>query len=292
MSPVTLQMLPLGQEFGSYVRNLINNYTDLAVESFQVSPRWALFSGEASSLHATGIVRNQGNLAASSFWVRLTSDGSTVQQWQVPGLSPRHGGNDTFLVDHRWQSLITGDRTLVLTADSAGQVGEPCDPNNVFSVTLSAPPVTDLSVTNMAMSPAVITGSTSTIRLMADVSNLGARGTAAGQVVARFWDGQPGAGGVLLHTQTIRRGSSANLTTVSFDWQGFTPGQHTVVVEVAQVSEDANPANNRQQLTIFVPYGQSFAYIPLLTRADDRTPNDANPAELLPQRSRFDALLQ
>lgn len=288
MSPVTLQMLPLGQEFGNYVRNLTSSYTDLVVAAFQVAPDWALFAGEQSTLRATGTVRNLGNRAAGSFGVRLASDATTVQQWQVPGLSPRHGGNDTFTVDHSWRSVITGQRTLTLIADSAGQVGEPCDPNNTASLVLTAPPVTDMTVTNLATTPAVITGNTTALRLAADVSNLGARGTAAGQVVVRFWDGQPGAGGVLLHSRTIQRGSNANLTTVNYDWQGFSRGRHIVVVEVAPVTEETNLANNRQQLEIFIPHGQNFAYVPAMVRSHGRAVDqDPDAATMLPDRSTF-----
>lgn len=286
MSPETLQMLPLGQEFGNYVRNLASSYTDLTVAAFQVSPDWALFAGEESTLRATGVIRNLGNRAAGSFWVRLASDSTTVQQWQVAGLSPRHGGNDTFSVDHSWRAVMTGQRTLTLTADSAGQVGEPCDPNNAASVVLTAAQVTDMTVTNLATTPAVVTGNTTTLRLTADVSNLGARGTAAGQVVVRFWDGQPGAGGVLLHSRTIQRGSNANLTTVYYDWRGFAPGRHSIVVEVAPVTEETNVANNRQQIEIFVPHGGNYAYMPVLTRSIARAPEgDPDQVALLPEWS-------
>lgn len=288
MSPITLQMLPLGQDFSDYVRNLVGAYTDLTVAAFDVSPSWALFAGEASTLHATGTVRNLGNRAAGSFWVNLASDGSTVRQWLVPGLSPRYGSNDTFIADHSWQTVVNGPRVLTLTADSAGQVGEPCDPNNTMSVTLSAPPVTDMALSDLAMTPPVVTASTTTLRLTANVANLGARGTAAGQVVVRFWDGQPGAGGVQFHSRTIQRGSNANLTTVSYDWQGFGPGRHTVVVEVVPVAEETNQANNRQQMDIFVPYGQNFAFMPVLVRSSGRAvAADAGQGSMMADRSGF-----
>lgn len=288
MNPYTHQMLPLGQEFSNYVRNLASTYTDLTVDAFQVSPDWALFAGEASTLHATGVIRNLGNRAAGSFVVRLDSDNAIVRQWQVAGLSPRYGGNDSFTADHSWQAVMTGPRTLTLTADSAGQVGEPCDPNNMVSITLSAPPITDLAISNVTMTPAVVTGNTTTLRLTADVSNLGARGTAAGQVVVRFWDGQPGVGGMLLHSRTIQRGSNANLTTIAYDWQGFTPGPHSVVIEVVPVAEESNQVNNRQQMDIFVPYGQNFAFMPVLVRSLGSTVGeDTGQASLLSDRSDF-----
>lgn len=288
MNPLTHQMLPLGQEFGNYVRNLVSTYTDLTVASFQVSPDWALFAGEASTLRATGVVRNLGNRAAGSFGVRLDSDNSIVRQWQVPGLSPRYGSNDSFTVDHSWQATVTGQRNLTLTADSAGQVGEPCDPNNTVSLTLNAPPVTDMAVSDLTMTPSVVTGATTTLRLTADVSNLGARGTAAGQVVVRFWDGQPEAGGVLLHSRPIQRGSNANVTALFYDWQGFAPGRHSVMVEVVPVAEETNQGNNRQQMDIFVPHGQNFAFVPVLVRSLGGTVGeDAGQAPLASDRSDF-----
>ena len=231
MSSVNLQLLPLGQEFGNYVSNLVSHYADIAVEGFQATAKWALFSNEASSLQATGWVQNMGDRPTGSFWVRLDSNGAMLQQWQVPGLSPRHGGNDRVLIDHSWQAQITAPPQLTLQADLAGQVGEPCDPNNTRTFTFPAIQQPDLAVASLAMTPAILTGSTTSIRLSATAANIAAHGTSDNQVRVRFWDGEPGAGGTLLHTRVIERGSNANVTTVSYDWRGFAPGPHTVVVE-------------------------------------------------------------
>jgi hypothetical protein len=267
MSPVNLQLLPLGQEFGNYVRNLVSHYADVAVEGFQASAQWALFSNEASLLQATGWVQNMGDRPTGSFWVRLDSNGAMLQQWQVPGLSPRHGGNDRFWVDHSWQTQVPAPPQLTLQADLAGQVGEPCDPNNTLTFTFPAVQQPDLAVASLAMTPATPTGNTTSIRLSATAANLTAQGTSDDRVRVRFWDGEPGAGGTLLHTHVIERGSNANVTTVSYDWQGFAPGPHTVVIEVAPATDETGVANNRQQISFFVPQGQNFIYVPILTRS-------------------------
>jgi hypothetical protein len=127
MSPVNLQMLPLGQEFGAYVHHLATNYTDIAVTEFQATAKWALFSNEASALHAAGWIQNLGNQPAGSFRAGLESNGASLRQWQIAGLAPRNGGNDRVQVEHSWQAVVTAPQLLSLKADIAGQVGEPCD---------------------------------------------------------------------------------------------------------------------------------------------------------------------
>jgi hypothetical protein len=114
------------------------------------------------------------------------------------------------------------------------------------------------------------------------VLNLTAAGTADSQVIVRFWDGQPGAGGVLLHTRTIARGSNANITPVFYDWQGFAPGTHTVVVEVAPAADESGLANNRQHISFFVPYGENFTFMPIVLNAQDNAPHSAPDPAAIP----------
>jgi hypothetical protein len=267
MSPVDRQMLPLGEAYGNYVRDLVSEYSDLEAADLQVTAHWALFAGEASTLRAVGRIRNLGNQETAPFQVRLSSTGAPAQQWEAPGLSPRYGGNDTMTVDHTWQVTATNALTVALTADSAGQVNEPCEPNNALAVTLAAAAAPDLALTSLTMTPPVPTGAATTLRLTAEVANLTSAGAADDQIVVRFWDGIPEAGAVLLDTQVITRGVNANLTPVIYDWQGFASGEHTVVVEVAAAAEETNLANNRRQTHFFVPYGQRFNYFPRVFRS-------------------------
>ena len=282
MSPVNLQMLPLGQEFGAYVHHLITNYTDIAVPEFQATAKWALFSNEASALHAAGWIQNLGNQPAGSFRAGLESNGASLRQWQIAGLAPRNGGNDRVQVEHSWQAVVTTPQLLSLKADIAGQVVEPCDSNNSRSFTLVAAQAPDLAATDLALTPATPTGSTTSIRLSATVLNLTAAGTADSQVIVRFWDGQPGAGGVLLHTRTIARGSNANITPVFYDWQGFAPGPHTVVVEVAPAADESGLANNRQHISFFVPHGEKFTFMPIVLNAQDHAAHSAPDPAAIP----------
>ncbi len=223
-----------------------------------------------------------GDRPTGSFWVRLDSNSAMLQQWQVPGLSPRHGGNDRVLIDHSWQAQITAPPQLTLQADLAGQVGEPCDPNNTRTFTFPTIQQPDLAVASLAMTPAILTGSTTSIQLSATAANFAAHGTSDNQVRVRFWDGEPGAGGTLLHTRVIERGSNANVTTVSYDWHGFAPGPNTVVVEVAPATDETGLANNRQRISFFVPYGQNFIYVPILTRSRGNAPQGAPKPKAMP----------
>lgn len=275
MDPVSGALRPLGNDYGAYVANLRSNYRDLKSVLLQPTPRWPLFSGQASAVEIQGRVRNLGTLAVGPFRIRLSDNNGALQSWDVPGLSAIHGGNDSVDVSLLWTPVIASERQLTLVADSDGHVAEPCDSNNALQSPVSPPPYTDLALRNTHATPAAPTAATTTIRLATEVINLGGRGASDNQIVVKFWDGAPGAGGVLLHTRTLLRGQVQQVALVEYDWTGFSPGEHQVTVEVLAASGESALENNRQTVTVAIPAGNQFVYVPAIGIGVSRQPASA-----------------
>jgi hypothetical protein len=206
-------------------------------------------------------VRNVGSQPTGGFGVRLGEGDNTLHTWNVPGLSPLHGGNDSADVSFLWSPVASGDRQLAFVADSNDQVAEPCDSNNVMQYTVDLPPYTDLAVRAASATPAAPTSSTTTIRLAAEIVNRGGLGAPDNQIVVKFWDGTPEAGGRLLRTATLSR-AAGQVATVAHDWVDFSPGVHEVVIEVLPATGETRLDNNRQSVTVIVPSGDNYLFMP------------------------------
>ncbi len=282
----TREMLPLGQDFASYVQDLVLNYVDMETTYLQLTPDWPLFAGETSQVMVRSSIRNWGNEATPPFWARLSEDSETVEQWYVDaGLSENHGGNDSFDIEYAWETVIEEDRTLTLTADSASQVDEPCDPNNVQTATLAFQPTTDLSLSNLSVTPEFPSATTDNIEIEVDLANLGSLGTADDQITINFWDGDPANHGVLLHSESLLPGENLRTASISFDWEDFSAGEHQITVELVGASEETNLENNTLQASFYVPQGNSYLYLPaLLTGGSQSRSTLAEPA-LFPMNS-------
>lgn len=262
--PATKQLLPLGQVYSEYVRSLVQHYSDVEVAYLRLIPDWPLFAGEQSLVRVEADIRNLGNQLVGAFWIRLAEGTRTIEQWQADGLAAAHEQGDTFHINFDWTPVLTSDRSLTLTADSAGQVDEPCAPNNSRTETVTVQPFTDLTLQNVAIVPAFPDTHTDTLTLQAEVTNLGSLGTTADQIVVSIWDGDPDHGGVLLHRQRLLPGNNLRTTTVTFEWRDFSPGQHEIIFEIEPVADDINPANNVQRTRVLVPDGSSYQYMPAL----------------------------
>lgn len=262
MDPATGALRPLGRDYGNYVAALRTDFRDLRTVLLEATPQWPLFAGQASAVQIHGRVRNVGTLPAGPFAIRLSDDSGAVQSWQVAGLSGIHGGNDSVELNFLWTPVLAGNRQLALVADSEGHIVEPCDANNVLQTPVAPPPYTDLALRNTRAAPAAPTSTTTTIRLSTELINLGGQGAQNNQLTVRFWDGAPEAGGVLLHTATVARGQAQQAALVEYAWTSFSPGEHLVVVEATAAAGETALANNRQSVTVIVPTGSQFVFVP------------------------------
>lgn len=253
---------PLGQDYINYVGSLYRTYVDLGVSPVTLDPVWPLFSGEQALVRLRTTVYNQGNLPSGASVARLASGGSTVTDWTVAGLPMRTDSGVPFPLAHQWHQLVNGPTAVTVTADVNQQLDDPCRDNNVRTAALTPPDLTDLAVVKVRRAagslPAVPWGEPITVRLQADVLNMGGVGTSANQLAVRFWLGAPDAGGVLLSAQTLARGGSPVPVTVTYDWPDVAPGQYDIYVTVDGAPEDIRLDNNRASARIFVPFAAQY----------------------------------
>jgi hypothetical protein len=263
---VTKAIKPLGLDFRNYMAPLKREYRDLEAHSLTLSPSWPLFAGDPSLINLKAVVRNVGNASVGSFQVAAKlASGTSITSWTVPGLAKRFEPGHSLELSYDWQTVISGNRTVRVIVDEADLIPEPCgSTNNTRQLQLVAPPSTDLAVSGLTTVPSRIPpippGTTTTVTLKATLANLGSVGTSAGQILVKFWDGDPAAGGTLIGSQTFVRGNVTLPATATVSWPNRSPGVYTVFVTVDPVPEESNLQNNRQNVRIMVPAG--VAYVP------------------------------
>lgn len=261
--PNTHQILPLGIDFRNYVLPLTQNYVDLETYALSVSPFWPIFAGDTSLLRIQATLRNRGNVASGPFAVTARAgNGSLLTTWPVESLPKRFDPGYMPTFEYDWRITMPGTRGVRVVADEAGQVADPCASNNEFYTQVTPPQGTDLALSNLRTDPVVLPpirpGSTTTVTLQVDLSNLGGFGTTASQVEVKFWDGDPAAGGALIGAETLIPGNVTLPATITVDWPGRTTGWYELYARVEPVPEETNLANNTQQLTLLVPGSTLF----------------------------------
>lgn len=261
-SDATGQIKPLGQEFINYVRPLVQNYVDLEAAYLALTPTWPLFSGEPALVQMQGIVVNRGNIGSGPLIARFSEGASVIQNVSIANLPKRFDAGYRTTLSHTWRPVITGDRTVTLTADVNRQTSDNCRDNNVYRATLTYRPQTDLAVINPQVSPsplpAIRPGQEVVVTLSADIVNLGSAGTAASQVAVQFWQNTANGDSVLLHTVNLRRGQTTLPVTVSYDWRLRGPGAREFKITVENVADDVNLNNNRLSGRLLVPSGSIY----------------------------------
>jgi hypothetical protein len=149
-----------------------------------------------------------------------------------------------------------------------------------------ATPSTDLAVSGLTTAPSRIPpippGTTTTVTLKATLANLGSVGTSAGQILVKFWNGDPAAGGTLIGSQTFVRGNVALPATATVSWPNRSPGVYHVFVTVDPVPEETNLQNNRQNVSIMVPAGE--AYVPFTPKRSRMETEESLDATLIPTK--------
>ena len=264
---VTYAIKPLGVDFGNYVRPLKQDYVDLEVLGTSVTPYWPLFANDPSLLHIASTVRNRGNIASGPFNITVRAGSGTLLHTQpVAGLAKRFDPGYTTQVAHDWLISMPSTRGVTVSADEANSVPEPCDPNNSAYVQVPVIPTTDLALSDLRTDPSVVPpirpGSTTSLLLRADLSNLGSVGTSDSQVRVTFWNGNPDAGGELIAQSLLTPGNVTLPATVSMLWPDRPIGVYELYVRVDPVSEESNTANNTQHITVHV--NGSSLYFPVM----------------------------
>jgi hypothetical protein len=117
--------------------------------------------------------------------------------------------------------------------------------NDSLSFTVVAAPVHDLAATSISTAGNIAANKNTTVGVV--VANKGNVAEAAAQVT--LTDVTTGA---LLGTASVSNLAAAKSATVSFTWRPTVKGNHTLKAEVAQVSGEANLANNTLTKTVRV----------------------------------------
>lgn len=269
MHSVTRELLPLGQDFANYTLPLTTLYADLAVTYADWRAVWPLFAGQPVNFSLSAIVANRGINDVGLFHITLTQQGSdvTVKDWTVSQLTGREGSTYTMPLEHAWQRSGPGPYTFRLTLDSAGQVDEPCDPNNVVTYTAAAPAHVDLALLNPGLiayrrlSPEgrVLAD----VYLQVEVVNLGGVGTQATELPVTLWLRTPDRSLQLLDRQVITR-ATWNGDPLKLAWRNAPVGRYELVVRLEGVTDDVNPANNELTVPVLVP--TSTVHLPTVHR--------------------------
>lgn len=134
--PTTKEIERLGQDFSGYVigHDLITPYRDLQPVTLTLQPAGPLAYGQPTTLTLRSRVVNWGNSSTGSFVVSFWDGESRVDESTVPGLGPRYEGE--VVVETSWTDPITRPRPFRVVADSAHQVKEWREDNNVATVEL------------------------------------------------------------------------------------------------------------------------------------------------------------
>lgn len=262
-SQATRAIKPLGNDFVNYIRPRHVSYADLELSALTVTPYGPIFAGGEGILRIEPQVRNRGNSASGTFSV-IAKDGggATIVSWPVAGLPRRFQPGYNTTLQHDWAVPMSGQYSVRVIVDEADQVPEPCGSNNEALAEVTWPQETDLALTNLRTSPALLPavrpGTTATITLQADLLNLGAIGTSASQVEVKLWHGDPNAGGELIGVQTLTAGNIPSPATITFQWPDRSAGRYEIYARVEPVPDEINVQNNSQQINLLVPGSSLF----------------------------------
>ena len=208
--------------------------------------------GETVTLTAN--IANMGEINSGAFDAELydgdpNNGGIKLGSFAIPGIFPGQSvsGSVTFSL------TATGAHTLHLVVDPINAIPEASEENNrtAKEVTVSASTgtgFTDLTIPagGLAITPQrPASGETVTVTLLA--GNLSTENTTA---EVEIFDGDPAAGGVLVHKSTVNL-SAAETRTVTASWQ-ITTGIHTLwaYIDRANAVTERDENNNRQSLAV------------------------------------------
>ena len=211
--------------------------TDVAVTS--VSGPSAVVQNTTGNVAV--IVKNFGNQDVSSFNVTLqdTTDHVTVGTQTVPGLVAGAGATLTFV----WTPASAGNHTLI----ASQSLSDDRPSNNQRSVTIPVtPPVTNVAVTSISPTSALIQGHVATVAVA--VANTGNQNVASSFVVTL----RDSTDGTALGTQTVSGLAVGASQSLSFTWDltSASVGNHTLIA--THTLSDDNASDNQRSAVVTV----------------------------------------
>ena len=220
--------------------DLVLNRFGVTIDGFAPPPPGPLTDLAVTNVTVT--VKNFGNQDVSSFSVVLedTTEHVVVGTLTVPSLPAGAGTNVTFA----WTPHTAGDHVLV----GRQTLNDDKTSNNQRFATISvAPAVTDVGVSSISPSGALIQGHV--VDVTVTVTNVGNQNVSGNFDVTL----QDSTAGATLGTQTVTGGLTAGArATLTFSWNltGASLGAHTLLA--SHTLSDDNAINNRGRLVVTV----------------------------------------
>lgn len=231
---------------------------------------------DSATLQAT--IRNTGIRDASNVVVRFflgdpNAGGVQIGTDQVIASIPS-GSSDSVSITHSFTG--TGGRTLFVQVDPANAIAETSESDNVASSRLWVATPPDLAVFTADLVPSTFTPEPGVaFALEYTVRNLGEAST--DPLTVAVYDGDPGAGGVLLTTQELSgvSGAGSRTSTVGITLTSAVAHMLYVVADSANQLTEQSETNNQASVTVQVgatPMAADLAVTPM-----DITLNPARP---------------
>lgn len=257
--PVTKDLLPLGEEFGTYAAARWVDYVDLVPTGLDLAPTAPWFYGEGVTLVLTATVENRGNVPLErTFRVRWydgnpDQGGPSIGVAAVEGLPVRYGGARQASV--AWWVRVEGPRELFFRVDPANAITESDEANNTLAQRIEVNLALE-GVEALPPRPVAGSGGTAAVTLRAQVRNrsdVGAR-----EVQVCFVDlGPPEAPLVCTGTGPLLPGEAR---WVEATWPDAEAGRHQVraTLDPEGAFVESDEGDNRLERTVWVWQDQAF----------------------------------
>ncbi len=212
---------------------------------------WPAFpiAGDPMTLHTE--VRNRGIVPAGGFEVSVQWPDGEQETQRVDSL----GGQETVQFQWDWIPETSGSGSVIMTIDSAGEVGEACETNNETAIQLQIGQPWDLAVAStdiQKQDPTASFVAWDSLFLHIIVHNVGDE--ASPSVPVELFDGIPESDGTLLKAEDMALAAGASDTLEAVWPEGAFPGTHLLVAVLNRQNEieEFNTSNNRASREVVV----------------------------------------
>jgi subtilase family serine protease len=231
---------------------------------------------ESATLQAT--IRNTGIRDANNVVVRFflgdpNAGGTQIGTDQVIAALPS-GSSAPVSITHAFTG--TGGRTIFVQVDPGNAIAETSETDNLASSRLWVATPADLAVFTADLAPSTFTPEPGVaFALEYTVRNLGEAGT--GSLTVAVYDGDPGAGGVLLTTQELSSLSGAGSRTSTVGVTLTSAVAHTLYVVADSTNQVTEQSETNNQASVTVQVGATPQAADLAVTPMDITLNPARP---------------
>jgi large repetitive protein len=213
------------------------------------------------SIAITANVRNTGLEGASNITVRLADNGTVIGEQTIASIVPSGTGQASFAIA---PLIPTGEHILTVTVDSLNSIDEITKTNNSATTRIWAKSQADLVVLPdyMSISPAY-PKPTDSITLTFQIANMGE--SAANNVAADLYDGNPASGGVKLGSATVSSIAAGGLGNGAITFSLTAAGNHTLtlVADPLHIITETSVTNNTAQKVVSVNATTGTGFIDL-----------------------------